>query len=270
MTAPAIAAKDVTVRFGDRTVVERVGLRVERGDWLAVIGPNGAGKSTLLRALAGVLPAEGRIELDGQPLERLSVRSRARLVAVVAQSPVIPEGITVADYVALGRTPYRGWLGAPQPGDSEAIGEALDALDVAGFARRSVDTLSGGERQRVLLARAIAQRTSVLLLDEPTTALDVGHQQEVLELVDRLRRERDLAVVMTIHDLTLASRYPDRLLLLVDGREEAAGSAQEVLTEEHLSRFYGATVRVLCLDDGIAIVPRRPYAAAAIPEETDP
>jgi len=255
----SIVAKDISVRLGKRTIVEHVSLAVERGEWLAVIGPNGAGKSTLLRALAGVLPCDGRIEIDGRPIDRLGARERARHLAMVAQNPVFPEAISVTEYVALGRTPYNGLFGAARAGDAARVVDALRELDVAHFADRPVDTLSGGERQRVLLARAIVQDAPVLLLDEPTTALDVGHQQDVLELVDRLRRERGLAVVMTIHDLTLASRYPDRLLLLVDGREEARGAAHEVLTESHLSRFYGAQVRVLCLEDGIAIVPRRPF-----------
>ena len=254
----ALIAKDLTVRLGGATIVDRVSLRVDPGEWLAVIGPNGAGKSTLLRALAGVLPTDGLVELEGTPMRKLSARERARRIALVAQTPVIPEGITVGDYVALGRTPYAGLFGAARPGDHLRVVDALHDLDVGHLVERRVDTLSGGERQRVLIARALVQDTRILLLDEPTSSLDVGHQQDVLELVDRLRRERDLAVVMTIHDLTLASRYPERLLLLVEGREEASGSPFDVLTEAHLSRFYGAHVRVLCLDDGIAIVPRRP------------
>ena len=270
MSAPALLAKDVTVRAGGRVIVDRVGLRVEAGEWLAVIGPNGAGKSTLLRAIAGVVDADGEIEIEGTPLSSLPVRRRAQLLAVVAQNPTIPEGIDVASYVALGRTPHRGVLGAPHPGDAATVAAALATLGITSLGGRIVDTLSGGERQRVLLARAIAQDTPVLLLDEPTTALDVGHQQEVLELVDRLRRERGLAVLMTIHDLTLAARYPDRLLLLVDGREQVTGTAAEVLTEAHLARFYDAQVSVLHLDDGIVVVPRRPYAAAQPDQEPDP
>lgn len=253
-----LVAKDLVVRIGARTIVDHVSVRVESGEWLAVIGPNGAGKSTMLRALAGVLPSEGAIEVDGTPLAKLSTKERARRIATVAQNPIIPEAIIVSDYVALGRTPYAGMFGAARPGDHDRVVEALYDLDAGHLVDRRVDSLSGGERQRILLARALVQDTPVLLLDEPTTALDVGHQQDVLELVDRLRRERNLAVVMTIHDLTSASRYPDRLLLLVDGREEASGSAADVLTEAHLERFYGAQVRVLCLEDGIVIVPRRP------------
>lgn len=261
----SIVAKDVTVRFGKRTVVDHVSLAVEAGEWLAVIGPNGAGKSTLLRALAGVVPCAGRIELDGEPIHSMGARDRARRLAMVAQTPVVPESITVTEYVALGRTPYNGVFGGARPGDARRVADVLEDLDVGHLAPRAVETLSGGERQRVLIARALVQDTPALLLDEPTSSLDVGHQQDVLELVDRLRRERGLAVVMTIHDLTLASRYPDRLLLLVDGHEAAAGAPHEVLTEAHLSQFYGAQVRVLCLEDGIAIVPRRPYPLEITP-----
>ncbi|MEZ5217013.1 MAG: ABC transporter ATP-binding protein [Ilumatobacteraceae bacterium] len=258
MIGETLVARDVSVRLGGATIVDRVSLHVEPGEWLAVIGPNGAGKSTLLRAVSGTARFAGRVEIGGRSITSMPSRERARHIAVVAQAPVIPEGITVGEYAALGRTPYAGRFGAARLGDAARVAEVLGELGIIEFAQRPMTTLSGGERQRALLARALVQDTPVLLLDEPTSALDVGHQQDVLELVDRLRRERGLTVLMTIHDLTLASRYADRLLLLVDGREEASGTAGEVLTEDHLSRFYGARVRVLCLEDGIAIVPRRP------------
>ena len=252
-----LVAKDLTVTLGGRAVVDRVSLRVDRGEWLAVIGPNGAGKSSLLKALAGVVPSEGRIEIDGVPAARLRSRERARLVAMVAQNPVVPESITVAEYALLGRTPHLRRLSMEGRHDVEVVVETLAALGIDALAARHVHTLSGGERQRVLIARALVQDAPVLLLDEPTTALDVGHQQDVLELVDDLRRERGISVLTTLHDLTLAGRYADRLQLLVDGRTEAEGAAADVLTDEHLSRFYGARVRVLSLDDGIVIVPGR-------------
>lgn len=261
----ALVAKDVSVAIDGRAIVERVSLRVEPGEWLGIIGPNGAGKTTLLRALAGVVPSRGRIEIDGSALGTLRPKARARRVAMVAQHPVIPEAITVTEYVMLGRTPHLARFALEGRRDVEIVRDALGALALEGLAGRYVGTLSGGERQRALLARALVQDAPVLLLDEPTTSLDIGHQQEVLELVDRLRRERGLAVVTTLHDLTSAGRYPDRLHLLVGGRTAAEGSAHEVLTDAHLSHFYGARVRVLDVDGGIVVVPRRESHVSSAP-----
>jgi iron complex transport system ATP-binding protein len=252
-----LVVKDLSVRLGKRDIVRDVSLRADAGEWLAVIGPNGAGKSTLLKAIAGVLPCTGRIEIDGQALEQMKVRDRSRQLAMVAQSPIMPEAITVVEYALLGRNPYLGPLARESSTDLDRVHTALADLDVAHLTTRFVATLSGGERQRVLLARVLVQDTPVLLLDEPTTALDVGHQQDVLELIDRLRRERGLTIITTLHDLTVASRYPDRLVLLVDGVVEAEGTALDVLTEDHLARFYGAAVRILCTEDGIIVVPKR-------------
>jgi iron complex transport system ATP-binding protein len=236
------------VALGGQPVLRGVDLQVDDGEWVAVVGPNGAGKSTLLRLLAGLAPGDAELVLDGRVAASLRRRERALLVALVVQTPTIPDGITVADYVLLGRTPHIGAFGVEGPSDLAAVHDALASLDLLGFAGRIVSTLSGGERQRVLLARALAQGAPILLLDEPTSALDVGHQQQVLELVDGLRRERGLTVVTTMHDLTLAGQYADRLVLLHEGEVVVSGPADEVLTEEHLRRFYGAKVRIV--DDG--------------------
>jgi iron complex transport system ATP-binding protein len=250
-----ISLRGARVRLGGATILDGVDLRVETGEWVAIVGPNGAGKSTLLRLLAGVVRAEGgaELELDGRPSSALARRERARLVALVPQSPVIPDGATVADYVLLGRTPHIGPLAMEGPADLAAVHDALARLDLLAFADRVVTTLSGGEQQRVLVARALAQGAPIVLLDEPTTALDVGHQQQVLDLVDELRRDGDLTVVTSMHDLTLAGQYADRLVLLDRGRVVVDGPADEVLTEEHLSRFYGARVRIV-LDGGHPVV----------------
>jgi iron complex transport system ATP-binding protein len=234
-----------------------VSLSVASGEWVTVIGPNGAGKSTLLRAIAGLVRFRGGIELFGQASEALSRRQRARLVAMVPQDPVVPAGMVVLDYVLLGRTPYIPPLGRESAADLVAVDEALTRLDLTRFAGRRLESLSGGERQRVFLARALAQGAALLLLDEPTTALDIGHQQEVVELVDRLRRDSPLTVLATMHDLSIAGEFADRMVLLANGRVIAAGPPREVLTERLLAEHYRARVRVIEGDHGPLVVPVR-------------
>jgi iron complex transport system ATP-binding protein len=240
-----IRAEGVTVDLGGTRVLDGVDLAVGDGEWLSIVGPNGAGKTTLLRWLAGLVHGAGVLHVAGRPASALRRRQRARLVAMVPQAPVVPEGMTVADYVLLGRTPHIRPLAVEGPADLAAAHEALVHLELVDFADRVVSTLSGGERQRVLIARALAQGSPVVLLDEPTTALDVGHQQQVLELVDDLRRAHGLSVVSTMHDLTLAGQYAERLVLLDGGRVVVEGSADEVLTEANLARYYGARVRII-------------------------
>ena len=253
----ALACIGVVVELDGRRLVDDVTLSVERGEWVCIVGPNGAGKTTLLRALLGIVPAAGRIELDGRALTALRPRERARLVALVPQVPVIPPGMRVLDYVLLGRTPYLTLLGSERTDDLDVARASLDDLDLVGFADRAVDSLSGGERQRVLIARALALLAALVLLDEPTTSLDIGHQQDVLELVDRLRVERGLTVVSTMHDLTLAGQYADRLVLVRDGRVVEQGAPGTVVTVENLSRYYGARVAIVEGPYGRVIVPQR-------------
>jgi iron complex transport system ATP-binding protein len=230
---------------------------------VTVIGPNGAGKSTLLRAVGGLLPYGGSISLQGQPLPKLHRRERARLVATVPQNPAVPTGMAVLDYVLLGRTPYLRPLGRESRADLDAVTGVLDRLDLNGFADRPLETLSGGERQRVFLARALAQGATMLLLDEPTAALDIGHQQEVLDLVDDLRHDHGLTVLATMHDLSIAGEYADRMVLLAQGRVVAQGPPATVLTEAALAEHYGARVRVVEGEQGPLIVPvRRPRSDA--------
>jgi len=233
------------VTLGDKAVLNGVDLDVARGEWLSIVGPNGAGKTTLLRFVAGLVAGTGELHLGGRLSTSLTLRERALLVAMVPQSPLIPEGIRVADYVLLGRTPHIRPLGVEGTRDLAAVGDALDHLDLGAFVDREVGTLSGGERQRVLIARALAQGAPIVLLDEPTTALDVGHQQQVLELVDGLRRDHGLTVVSTMHDLTLAGQYAGRLMLLDAGQAVVEGLASDVLTEDNLARYYGANVRII-------------------------
>jgi iron complex transport system ATP-binding protein len=269
--APAIVAEGIDVRLGGAEIVRSASLTVSRGEWVAIVGPNGAGKSTLLRAVAGLLPAAGRIELLGRAVDRMARRERARTVAVVPQDPVIPPGMTVAEYVLLGRTPHLSALAREGSADLRAVHEAMAELDLLPFAGRVLTTLSGGERQRAHMARAVAQQAPILLLDEPTSALDVGHQQDVMDLVDELRLRLGLTVVSTMHDLTLAAQYADRLVLLDRGAVVVTGPADEVLTEDHLARFYGARVRIVREDGVLVVVPvRGPHAVTGTPGPATP
>jgi iron complex transport system ATP-binding protein len=252
-----VALDSVSVAAGGRTIVDGVSLEVERGEWVSVLGPNGAGKTTLLRVLAGTIGFRGEARLDGRSLGRLRRREVARLVAVVPQTPVVPAAMTVAEYVLLGRTPHLAALAQEGAEDRAAASAALARLDLEDLARRELGSLSGGELQRAVIARALAQKAPILLLDEPTTALDIGHQQQVLELVDGLRHEEGLTVVAAMHDLTLASQYGDRIVLVDGGRIVAEGAAEEVLTVERLEALYGARVRVVGEGRELVVVPVR-------------
>jgi iron complex transport system ATP-binding protein len=249
-----ISVRDLTVTLDRNQVLSGVSFEARAGGWVSLIGPNGTGKSTALRAVAGLLPYAGTVSLEGRDARALRGRRRARAVAYVPQEPVLPPDMTVADYVLLGRTPHLGYLGVPGGHDRAAATAAMEQLDVAGFAGRRLSHMSGGERQRVVLARALACGPSVLLLDEPTSMLDIGHQQQVLELVDELRRSSGLTVLSTLHDLTIAAQYADTLVLLSAGRVAAAGPPASVLTEETVGRVYGARVEVRMGADGRPVV----------------
>jgi iron complex transport system ATP-binding protein len=254
----AVELRGVSVALDGRPVLRDLSLHVPGGSRLGLIGPNGSGKTTLLRAVAGLIPYQGEIRVGDTPGSGLSRRELARRIAMVPQTPVVPAGITVTEYVLMGRTPYIPTFGVESRRDLEIVASVLDHLDLAGLAARRLDALSGGERQRAVLARALAQQAPVLLLDEPTTGLDVGHQQQVLELVDTLRDDLDLTVVSALHDLTLAGQFADQLVLLDGGRVAAAGPPAAVLTEQVISRHYHASVRVL--EDpggGIVVIPVR-------------
>ncbi|MCP2339505.1 ABC transporter ATP-binding protein [Actinomadura rupiterrae] len=239
-----VLVRGLDVELGGRRVLRSVSMEVEGGSWTAVIGPNGAGKSTLLRAVLGLRDGQGMIAVSGRDVRSMRPRQRARLVAYAPQSPRLPAGMTVFDYALLGRSPYIPHFGRETAHDRSVTAEVLERLDLADLAARTLDQLSGGERQRVVLARALAQQTPVLLLDEPTTALDIGHQQQVMELVDRLRLADGLTVVSTIHDLTLAAQYADRLELLSDGRVAASGPPADVLTRDTIAAHFDANVSV--------------------------
>jgi iron complex transport system ATP-binding protein len=253
----AIALDGVTVTLGGRDVVVGVDAVVEAGEWVALIGPNGAGKTSLLRAVAGLLHCAGTVRLDGVPLGQLSRRARAQRLALVPQEPRTPPWLTVAEYVLMGRMPYLSTLGREGDEDREAAARALSRLELDELAERLLGTLSGGERQRVVVARALAQEAPIVLLDEPPASLDIGHQQQALDLLDALRTTEGLTLVAAMHDLTLAAQYADRVLLLDAGRVVADGAPAEVLTEAALAEHYGARVRVVTLEEGIAVLPAR-------------
>lgn len=241
----------VEVSYGSRRVLGPVSVSVADGKWLGLIGPNGAGKSSLLKTAVGLAPFTGGVTLGGRA-------GRPGIdIAWMPQRPHLPEGMGVGDYVMLGRTPHLGYLRAEGKHDVERVHVALEKLGLVELATRPLETLSGGEAQRVVLARALAQEAPVLLLDEPTASLDMGHAVEVLTVLEDLRREEGLTVVTAAHDLTLAGRYSDRLLLLSKGEVVAEGSPGAVLTEEILRDHYGAGIKVIDDVDGPVVVPLR-------------
>ncbi len=241
----SLVVENLSVAYKERLALREVSLTVSPGEVVALIGPNGAGKTTLLRAISGLLPFRGgEIKFAGQNLANLPPRERARMLAVVPQARHLPPAFSVRHTVLLGRTPYLGLLGQPRTEDNARVDAALGQVDLTEFAERPVGELSGGEQQLVLLARALAQDTPLLLLDEPTAHLDLRHQGRILDLVRGLAQDYNLAVLMALHDLNLAAHYAGRVALLVEGRLLALGAATAVLTHETLSAAYGHPVRV--------------------------
>jgi iron complex transport system ATP-binding protein len=249
--------RGLCVTLDRKEIIKDIELSVALGEWVCIIGPNGAGKSSFLKALAGIVDSSGNIFIDQTDLRQLSERDRACWVAYVAQEPIMPIGMKVFDYVLLGRTAHLKMLATESPKDLEIAHYVINELDLAEFIDRDVATLSGGERQRVAIARALTQASPIVLLDEPTTALDVGYQQEVLELIDRLRMEKKIAVITTMHDLTISGLYPDRLLLLAHGEIVESGTAETVLTSENIARYYQANVSVVLHESGPVVIPDR-------------
>ncbi|WP_053382209.1 ABC transporter ATP-binding protein [Leucobacter celer] len=230
---------------GGSRILHDVDVAIPDGEFTVIVGPNACGKSTLLKALARMLPLQkGEVLLDGAPIRSYAPKAAARKLGLLPQAPVAPDGITVADLVARGRYPHQNLLRQWTPDDERAVIDALLAANVEQLAERNVDELSGGQRQRVWIAMALAQQTPILLLDEPTTYLDIAHQVEVLNLARRLQRE-GRTVVLVLHELHLAFRYATHLIVMREGRIEASGPPEQVVTEELIERVYELPCRVI-------------------------
>ncbi len=235
-----LSADGITLAYGDRTVIHDLDLTIAPGKITAIVGANGCGKSTLLRSLARLLaPNTGQVVLDGESVHSRSTKEVARVLGLLPQSPIAPEGIAVADLVGRGRHPHQKVLARWSTHDYEVVADALDATGITDLADRSVDELSGGQRQRVWIAMALAQETDILLLDEPTTFLDVAHQVEVLDLLTDLAVSRGTTIVMVLHDLNLAARYCDELVAMKDGRVHALGAPERILTHSLVEEVFG-------------------------------
>jgi iron complex transport system ATP-binding protein len=243
---PALAARELAVGYPERAVIAGLSLEIFHGRITALVGPNGSGKSTLLKALARLLaPSAGAILLDGKAISKLPSAEVARQLAILPQGPSAPPGLTVAELVEQGRYPHVGPLRMLKQQDHQAVQEALTLTNMHDFAHRPLDGLSGGERQRAWIALTLAQDTPILLLDEPTTFLDIGHQLEVLDLVQRLNRERGMTIILVLHDLNQAARYSDRMVVLKRGQIVADGIPHSVLTSAMLAEVFNVRANIV-------------------------
>ena len=246
MTAHSLSVSRLSAGYSDADILQGLDLAVPPGRITVIVGANACGKSTLLRAMSRLLsPHKGEVLLDGKSIHRMAPKELARTLGLLPQSPIAPEGITVADLVGRGRHPHQGLFSRWTSQDDEAVADALTATRIVDLAERPVDELSGGQRQRVWIAMALAQQTDILLLDEPTTFLDISHQVEVLDLLTDLNHARGTTVVMVLHDLNLAARYADHLVAMTQGRIHVSGLPEEVLTQETVRQVFGLESRIV-------------------------
>jgi iron complex transport system ATP-binding protein len=237
---------NLSVFYGDRQILHDIQLEVRSGEIVVLLGPNGAGKSTLIRSISGVIPIRmGNIFVDQKDVTSLSTMERARHISVVSQAVSIPPAFTVWETVLLGRTPYLNFLGQTSAKDETIARQALEQVDVLHLTEKRMNEISGGEQQRVLLARTLAQDTPILLMDEPTTHLDISHQVDLLKLITKQAREKNLTVLIALHDLNLASMFADRIAIVQNGLLCVAGTPQETLTSEIINSVYHVPVHVL-------------------------
>jgi iron complex transport system ATP-binding protein len=246
MRSHTFEARQVVAGYGDKMILNGISLEIPSNQISVIIGANGCGKSTLLKTLARIIkPASGEVRLDGQPLQAYPSKRLARVVGLLPQSPIVPEGITVADLVGRGRFPHQSLFGTWSKRDYEAVAEAMEIMDIAPLANRHVDELSGGQRQRVWIAMALAQQTDILLLDEPTTFLDITYQIEILDLLTDLNRKYGTTIVMVLHDINLSARYADYIFALREGRLVAEGKPSEVITSQFIKDVFGLDCMVV-------------------------
>ena len=270
-----LGTQKVTLAYGERAVVRDLTISVPGGEITSVVGPNGCGKSTILRSLARLMkPRGGAIYLDGDAISNLPTREVARRLGILPQSPAAPEGLTVRELAAQGRYPHQSWLRQWSKADERAVERALQTTGVMDLADRPLDTLSGGQRQRAWISMALAQETETLLLDEPTTFLDMAHQLEVLQLLHRLNREEGRTILMVLHDLNNAARYSHQVIALSRGQVYDAGPPDEVVTPELLREVFGVEADVvpdprtgapLCIPHGL----HYPAGKRLTPDETE-
>jgi iron complex transport system ATP-binding protein len=253
-TTHHLAARDLTLSYDGRVVVDGLDLDIPPGRVTAIVGPNACGKSTLLRGLSRLLtPASGTVLLDGADIHSLPTKTVASRLGLLPQTPTAPDGITVADLVGRGRYPHQGWFRRWTAADDQAVAEAMESTGVTDLAERAIDELSGGQRQRVWIAMALAQQTGILLLDEPTTFLDISHQIDVLDLLLDLNAARGTTVVMVLHDLNLAARYADHLIAMKAGSIVASGDPGTVVTADLVREVFG--VESVIVSDPVTATP---------------
>lgn len=255
-------ADQIVAGYDNKTVVHGVSLEIPSNKISVIIGANACGKSTLLKTMARLIkPSSGKVSLDGKPIGQIPPKQLARVLGLLPQSPIVPEGITVSDLVGRGRFPHQSWLSGWTKKDYEAVAEAMDIMRITELAHRNIDELSGGQRQRVWIAMALAQQTDILFLDEPTTYLDITYQVEILDLLTDLNRKRGTTIVMVLHDINLSARYADHIFALHQGRLASEGSPSEVITSELIKNIFGMDCTVI--DDPVSgspmVVPRGRY-----------